>query len=355
MGPLWFCWSPPAGPTVLKDPGYASGTIRSASLKPGPPVGKASQEPKWEIERTIQVIEPEVKGDRWERVRIIRKEGVFRFVRVVDEMARIPESDQPKVVRSRAMLADHVAISVPGDRDELEIRKAIEALGYSVARAYPFSPVWQIALGSHDPAAVPDALAAIGATIPGVAVEPDLLYFSDRVPDDYDPIKMWGLERIEAEAAWSVAVGAEEIVVGIIDSGAEMSHPDLAANIWVNPAEIPGNGIDDDKNGLIDDVHGWDFLGNDNAPEDTGRHGTHVAGTVSAVGDNATGIAGVNWEHPARHRPGGKHVIRYSPFGPSRRLHNSPQEVRRRYHRDEQFLWRFQSKQSLFFRYREIG
>jgi len=295
IGLLWVMRSLPVKPDVSQDENHGPEPVDSMSKIPSPVAGKVSVPAVESFENTIQVIEPEVKGDTWERVRILREAGVFPFVRVVEEMARNPESNEPIVVRSMVMLADHVAISVPEDSDEKAIREAVEALGYSVARAYPFSPVWQIALGRHDPAAVPDALAAIAAAIPEVAVEPDTLYFPDAVPDDYDPVKMWGLRKIEAEAAWSVAVGSEKTVVGIIDSGAELSHPDLAANLWVNPGEIAGNGIDDDSNGLIDDIHGWDFVGNDNEPEDIGRHGTHVAGTISAVGDNGTGVAGVNW------------------------------------------------------------
>src|SRR5262249_36448579 len=73
------------------------------------------------------------------------------------------------------------------------------------------------------------------------------------------------------------------------------NHPDLAANMWTNPGEIPGNNIDDDGNGFIDDVQGWDFLNNDNNPMDDNSHGSHTAGTIGAVGNNNLGVTGVNW------------------------------------------------------------
>ncbi len=99
---------------------------------------------------------------------------------------------------------------------------------------------------------------------------------------------------IGALSAWSVSKGSDSIVVAVIDTGVDYSHPDLAANIWTNPGEIAGNGIDDDGNGYIDDVHGWDFINNDNDPMDDNGHGTHCAGVIGAVGNNGIGISGVN-------------------------------------------------------------
>jgi subtilisin family serine protease len=84
-------------------------------------------------------------------------------------------------------------------------------------------------------------------------------------------------------------------MVGVIDTGIDYNHPDLAANVWTNPLEIPGNGIDDDGNGYVDDVHGYDFVNRDGDPMDDHGHGTHVAGTIAAVANNGIGVAGVSW------------------------------------------------------------
>src|SRR5205085_5286787 len=80
------------------------------------------------------------------------------------------------------------------------------------------------------------------------------------------------------------------------DSGVNYNHPDLAANIWVNPGEIPGNGIDDDHNGYVDDIHGIDVFNGDSDPMDDFGHGTHNAGTIAGVGNNGIGVAGVAWK-----------------------------------------------------------
>jgi subtilisin family serine protease len=95
-----------------------------------------------------------------------------------------------------------------------------------------------------------------------------------------------------ALAAWDTTRGAGQIVA-IVDSGVDVTHPEIAPNVWTNPGEIPGNGIDDDANGKIDDVHGWDFVARDADPDDENEHGTHVAGTTAAVANNGAGVAGV--------------------------------------------------------------
>ena len=104
---------------------------------------------------------------------------------------------------------------------------------------------------------------------------------------------MWGFDRVNAEEAWSLSRGAG-ITIAVIDTGLDFNHEDIFGNIYTNSAEMDGlAGVDDDGNGLIDDIHGWDFVNSDNDAYDDHGHGTHVSGIAAAVSDNGKGIAGI--------------------------------------------------------------
>ncbi len=148
--------------------------------------------------------------------------------------------------------------------------------------------------------------------------EPNYLYWLKAIPNDAQFDTLWGLHNtgqtvngargtpdadIDAPEAWDISTGSPEVTIAVIDSGIAYDHPDLAPNIWTNPGEIAGNGIDDDGNGFVDDVHGWDFHMNDRDPMDpidlnpggNPGHGTHVAGIIAGAGNNGSGITGVMW------------------------------------------------------------
>jgi subtilisin family serine protease len=137
-------------------------------------------------------------------------------------------------------------------------------------------------------------------------VEPNYILKAVATPNDPMFPLLWGMRNqgqtggtsgadISATLAWDIARGDSAVLVGIIDTGTDYTHPDLQANIYSNPLEIPGNGLDDDDNGFVDDVRGWDFANNDNDPMDDHSHGTHVAGTIGGVGNNGQGVVGVSW------------------------------------------------------------
>ncbi|MFN0138791.1 MAG: S8 family serine peptidase [Pyrinomonadaceae bacterium] len=126
-------------------------------------------------------------------------------------------------------------------------------------------------------------------------VQPNFYYHLQVNPNDAMFGSLWGMTKISAPAAWDIATGSPTVVVANIDTGMRLTHEDLGPNIWTNPGEIGGNNIDDDGNGFIDDVNGWDFFFNRANPADEHGHGTHTGGTIGAVGNNLLGVVGVNW------------------------------------------------------------
>jgi thermitase len=147
--------------------------------------------------------------------------------------------------------------------------------------------------------------------------EPNYIYRISRLPNDPDLGKLWGIKNsgqvdknlvagpgtagidVDAERAWDLTQGSDEVVVAVIDTGIDYNHPDLRENMWKNQAELNGTaGVDDDGNGFVDDIYGYDFTtGNGDAdPMDDHSHGTHCAGTIGARGDDGAGIVGVAWK-----------------------------------------------------------
>lgn len=124
-------------------------------------------------------------------------------------------------------------------------------------------------------------------------------------PNDSSYSQQWYLDQIQAPTAWETTTGSHNVIVAVLDAGTDLDHPDLANNLWQNSGEIADNNTDDDHNGYIDDVSGWDFVDDDNdsspndgssADVDAVSHGTLIAGLIGAVGDNHKGVAGVSWD-----------------------------------------------------------
>ncbi len=200
------------------------------------------------------------------------------------------------IVKFRASVA-------PSEKSSLVNGQLLERLDFTGAE------LWRIADGGS----VTASASALAADARIEYAEPNyLLRTLETLETPDDPLfsQMWNLHNtgqtvggvvgvpdadIDAVEAWDVFTGASSVVVAVIDTGVDYLHPDLAANIWTNAGEVPGNGLDDDGNGFIDDIRGWDFGNGDNNPMDDTSHGTHCSGTIGAVADNGLGIVGVNW------------------------------------------------------------
>jgi subtilisin family serine protease len=157
-----------------------------------------------------------------------------------------------------------------------------------------------------------DVLDQLNANAEVDYAEPNFIYKIQKAPDDPDYPNMWGFHNrgdgvnlyqtgtpgvdINVEKAWDVTTGSGSVVVGIIDTGIDLSHPDLLPNLWTNEKEQNGKpGVDDDGNGFVDDVHGYNFFADNGDPNDDNGHGSHVAGIIGGHGNDGIGIAGINW------------------------------------------------------------
>ena len=214
-----------------------------------------------------------------------------------------PTPSAPGAESTPAFVPGELIVKFKPNAGNLDRSLARSNLGAREKRSFRSrAEVWSLRAGAR----VDDAIRQLQARSDVEYAEPNYIWTTNVVPNDPLMPDLWNMLNegqtggtadadIDADMAWGISTGSHDVVVAVIDTGFDYNHPDLAANIWTNPGEIPGNGIDDDGNGYIDDIHGWDWVNDDNDPFDDHGHGTHTSGTVGAVGDNGIGVVGVNW------------------------------------------------------------
>ena len=249
---------------------------------------------------------------------IVRAAGIL-LPAVVVLLAGCGGSGAPGLTRThsapegRAAMPDHVPgevlVKFKAGTSAGAVAAADRAAGAQPIRTFATIGVRHV--GLREGVAVPAALRAYQQDPNVLYAEPNYIVYADATPNDPYFYRQWGLHNIgqlggtpdadiDAPETWDVTTGSESIIVAVIDTGVDYTHEDLQTNMWVNPGEVPDNQIDDDGNGYVDDVYGFDFCTwegkeRDSDPMDDHRHGSHCAGIIGAVGDNGVGIAGVNW------------------------------------------------------------
>jgi subtilisin family serine protease len=198
-------------------------------------------------------------------------------------------------VSAKNYVEGELLVKFANGTDSLSAARANEEIGANVLETFADLGWQRVKLPKN--LSVETAIARYQNLADVVMAQPNYYYHLTLTPNDpqFTNSGMWGLTKISAPSAWDLATGSPTVVIANIDTGMKYDHEDLAANMWTNQGEINGNGIDDDGNGYIDDYYGYDFFFNDGDPWDEHGHGTHVGGTMGAVGNNNIGVVGVNW------------------------------------------------------------
>ncbi len=208
----------------------------------------------------------------------------------------------------------HVPNRILATFDDASFHSELSALSPALLHVRPVSSLssdWIIEVQPHQTGSEIDlnSLAKLAVSAGAKHVEPDYLLSVLKDPNDpayFDRTTWWfnnvgqngGVTDadIDAREAWDIQDSASDVIIAVIDTGARLTHEDLKDNFWNNPGEIPGNQLDDDQNGYIDDFHGINAINNDGNPVDDHGHGTHLAGIIAAKGNNAKGTVGVIWK-----------------------------------------------------------
>jgi len=248
---------------------------------------------------------------QFQEVSVYETNFKYPLLRVEKQMQR-EATGQETVLAQRVMVADHLLVRSRAGLSKGQMLGPLSPWVSSVRRSIVGKERYLLKLSD-------DSVAGYDAALRALKKLPDLLLYAEPdyivhhcaapvIPNDSAFAGQWHLHNtgqsggtadadVDAPEAWSVTTGSAGITVAVIDTGIDLTHPDLVANLWVNPGESgSGNetdGIDNDANGYIDDVRGWNFVTHTNSPHDDNGHGSHTGGLVGAVGGNLIGVSGV--------------------------------------------------------------
>lgn len=292
----------PSAPTTLAPTNGATAAVVPQAPLPAPTAQVADPTASLPVIASKDVSDPALPG-LVRRIRIVKANFKYPLLRV-EEVVRPGGTGQAGTLLSRnIMVADHVMVRLNADADLGKLQSLVNTLGLTVRKNMKMPGCYLVSIADESVGALPRLIAMLNENKDIIRyAEPDYIVRSQQTaPNDQYFGSLWGLYNtgapgadISALQAWDLTTGDTQVVVAVIDTGIDYTHPDLADNIWSNTAES-ANGLDDDGNGYTDDVRGWNFAGDNNNPMDGHSHGTHVAGTIGAIGNNGIGVVGVNW------------------------------------------------------------
>lgn len=258
------------------------------------------------------VSEVDVSGN-YHATKIVKTDFRFPLIRIVENFKQ-EAAGSTRLIKRSFMIADHLSVKLQEGVDLNDLQHFAESQGYTIRTSYQDASYALVSFPIDKPDSIEDVKAIFAEQVDLVVyaeIDP-LRFLTAVVPNDTQFFRQGHLDYqrspnaggpIDNTGAWqawhrrtdALKIDGEYVSIGIIDSGVAIIHGDLANNIWDNPHEIAGNGIDDDNNGYVDDIHGWDFISDSADYSTLGGHGTHVAGIVAAEGDNNLGVSGMTW------------------------------------------------------------
>ncbi len=298
----------PTAPAVVPAPTVPGGQAASQPAAPGDIVTGTPSSPAVRLpaefalpphrdgSQVMAYRESDPHGNRFRREYILRDDAFKYPVRVAEDCER-QATGAVVVLQREECVADQVIAKLNPEQDRQAFEAMLTRLGLAVKRELDRDGMLLLRAPDVSLDSVPSAQAQLAANASCEFVEPDFIVHTGATPNDpsYGSGDLWAMAKISAPTAWDVRHDASGVVVAVIDTGVRCTHEDLATNLWRNPGEIAGNGRDDDGNGYADDVYGIDAYNGDSNPMDDNGHGTHVAGTIGAVGNNGKGVVGAAW------------------------------------------------------------